>query len=346
VQDGGVSDSNGNASLFCISPTPGIWSVAEGSVDDVITSVPAPYAITCTNPLPGNTSTVAETAEQYRARVLQAGQAISQGMPSMLKTLVGQISGVTQRLISVVQQAGGGWSVIVGGGDPFQVGGAILEALFDVSTLVGSTLNVVGITQANPGVITLDKNHNYENGQVFQVNGALGMLPINGINLTATVVNEKQLSTGVNTSGFPAWTSGGAVTPNFRNQTPNIIDFPDVYTVPFITPPAQTLTLTASWNTTETNFVASASVAQLAAPALAGYVNSIYAGQPFNILEAEQTFLAAIAGLLLPSQISVLTFTVEINGVVTAPQAGTNLIFGDPESSLNATTGGMNVVQA
>lgn len=346
VQDGGVTDSNGNASLFCISPTVGTWAVAAGSVKDIITSVPVAWTMTCTNPLAGNTSTVAETNAQYRARVLQAGQAISQGVPAMLKTLVGLVSGVTQRLISTVQQAGGGWEVIVGGGDPYQVGGAILDALLDVSTLVGSSLNVTGITQANPGVVTTDKNHGYANGQVFQINGALGMLPIDGINLTATVVNEKQLQTGVNTTGFPPWTSGGVVTPNFRNQTVNLIDFPDVYSVTFVTPPSQAVSMTVLWNTTQSNFVLSSSVAQAAAPALANYINSIYAGQPINLIVAEEVFTTAVAGILQPSQISVLTFTVEINGIVTAPQAGTQLIVGDPESYFNTSSGSILVEQA
>ena len=346
VQDGGVTNSNGQASLFCQSPTVGTWSVTPNSVVNIVTSVPIQWTMTCTNPLAGNTSTVAETAEQYRARVIQGGQAISQGMFTKLKTLVGLVPGVTQRLISVLQQSGGGWEVIVGGGDPYLVAGAIADALFDISTLVGSVLNVTGITQANPGVVTLDKNHGYANGQVFQIAGALGMLGINGVNLTATVVNEKQLSVGINTTGYPAWTSGGVVTPNFRNVSVNIQDYPDVYTVDFVIPPAQTVTMNVSWNTTQSNFVLGASVAQLAAPALAAYINSIVVGQPINLLVAAETFTASVAGILLPYQISVLTFTVLINGVVTAPQSGTELVNGDPESYFTATTGSISVLQA
>ena len=81
-----------------------------------------------------------------------------------------------------------------------------------------------------------------------------------------------------------------------------------------------------------------------AAPALAAYVNSIYAGQPFNLLVAEQTFVAAVAGILQPSQISVITFTVEINGIVTAPQSGTQLVFGDPESYFSTPTTGSSIL--
>lgn len=343
VQDGGVTNSSGQVLLFCQAAIAGSWAVADNTVTQIITSVPSTITLTCTNPNPGISSAVSETSSQYRSRVLQAGQAISQGMTTMLKTLLGQVSGVQQRLISVLQQTGG-WEVICGGGDPYQVAGAIFDALFDISTLVGSTLNVTNITNANPGVITLDKNHGYANGQVFQVNGALGMLPINGISLTATVVDEKTLNCGVNTSGFPAWTSGGVVTPNLRNITVNISDFPDVYTIPFVNPPAQTVGLTVVWNTTEANFVAQASVAQAAAPALASYINSIQVGQPFNILVAEETFLTAVAGILQPSQVSVLTFTVTINGVVTSPMAGTKLVAGDPESYFTTPASGSSIL--
>jgi hypothetical protein len=346
VQDGGVTDANGQATLFCQASISGTWAIAPNSVTTVVTSVPSGFAMTCTNPEPGTAGAVAETAEQYRARVLQAGQAVAQGLISMLKTLVGQVTGVQQRLISVRQQSAGGWEVIAGGGDPYQVAGAIVAALPDVSTLVGSTLSVTNITQANPGVVTTDLNHNYANGQVATLNGVVGMTQVNGNSYTVTVVDEKRFSIGVSTLGFSPYVNGGVVTPNLRNVSVNITDFPDVYSVVFVNPPAQTVSMTVSWNTSQPNFVAGASVAQLAAPALADYVNSIVVGQPLNLLLAEQVFLKAIAGILQPSQVSVLDFTVRINGVVTAPQSGTKLVFGDPESYFSTTSGNITVTQA
>jgi hypothetical protein len=320
--------------------------VAIGTVNEIITQVPSQITITCTNLVPGVSGAVAETAEGYRARVIQGGQAVSQGMPTMLKTLVGQVSGVQQRLISPVQQVSGGWEVIVGGGDPYQVAGAIYDSVLDVSTLVGSVMSITNITQANPGVVTTLLNHGYSSGQVIQISGVLGMLPINGVNLTVTVIDEKDFSVGVNTIGYPAYISGGICTPNLRNVTVNITDFPDVYSVTFVNPPQQKVTMTVQWNTTETNFVSAASVAQVVAPAIANYINTIVVAQPINILVMEQVFIAAVAGILQPSQISLINFTVEINGVVTAPQAGTKLIFGDPESFFEATTAGILVEQA
>jgi hypothetical protein len=140
--------------------------------------------------------------------------------------------------------------------------------------------------------------------------------------------------------------SGGVVTPNLRTVTPNIIDYPDIYTVPYVNPPEQTVEMGVSYNTTAPNFVSQAQVAQLAAPALAGYVNSITVGQPINLLVASDVFATAVASVLLPSQISVLNFSVSINGVDTSPTAGTQLVPSDPESYFETTSAQITVSQA
>ncbi len=235
---------------------------------------------------------------------------------------------------------------MVGGGDPYLVAGAIFDALFDISTLVGSSLAVTNITNASPGVVTTLLNHGFSNGQVVQINGVVGMTQINGLNLTITVITEKTFSVGISTAGFSSYVSGGVVTPNLRIITVNITDYPDVYSIPFVNPPQQTVAMGISWNTTQPNFVGSAAVAQAVAPAMADYVNSIVVGQPINLLVAEEVFLTAVSGILQPSQVSLINFTVEINGVVTTPQGGTRLVLGDPESYFQASSAAMNVVQA
>jgi hypothetical protein len=346
VQDGGVTDANGLATLFCICTTVGNFVIAPFSVTTIITSVPSGITLTCTNSTAGTSSPAAETAAQYRARVLQAGQAISQGMTTMLKTLLGQVPGVQQRLISVQQQASGGFEVICGGGDPYLVAGAIFDAVLDFTTLVGSTMAVTNITQASPGVVTTLLNHGFANGQVVQINGVVGMTQINGLNLTIAVIDEKTFSVGISTSGFSMYVSGGVVSPNLRNVQVSIHDTPDIYSIVFVNPPNQQVTMTISWNTTLPNFVSAASVAQVVAPAMADYINSIVVGQPINLLVAEQVFLTAVTGILLPSQVSVINFTILIAGVTTAPEMGTDLVFGDPESYFSAVSSGIAVNQA
>lgn len=346
VQDGGIIESDGfSAQLFCQATTSGSWAVPSNTVTNVVTSYPTGITVTCTNPEAGVSGAAMETSEQYRARVLQAGQAVATGTASLLKTLLGEVEGVQARLVSIRQQTAA-WEVIVGGGDPYAVAYAIYNSGLNIATLEGSTLSVTAITQANPGKVTTDLNHGFTSGQTgVEMTGIVGMTPLNGVSLTVTVVNEKEFTVGINTSGYPAYVSGGVVTPNFRNVSPSIYDYPDIYTIPFVSPPQQTVTIAVVWNTTATNFVSVAAVAQLAAPALADYVNSIAVGGAMSVLVLESTFLAAVSSVLEASQVSSLSFAVSINGISTDPEMGTSLIFGDPESYFSTSTAGIAVTQ-
>lgn len=341
VQDGGVIGEDGQSdALFCLADVPGTWAVPTNTVNEIVTSVPTGFEMTVNNPLAGTPGGDAETEESFRARVLRAGQAISQGMATMLKTLVGQVSGVQQRLVSVIQQVGGGWTIIVGGGDPYKVAYAIFTALFDVSTLVGSTINVTNISSANPGVVTTDLNHGYETGQTgVVITGVVGMVPINGAALPAiTVIDEKSFSIGISTLPYPAYVSGGVVNPNLRNVSVNINDYPDIYSIPFVNPPQQTVAIALTWNTSADNFVSSAAVAQLGNPALVAYVNSIPVGAPMNLFEMQTVFQEAISSVLAPALLTRMVFQVSINGIGVEPSAGTGIIAGDPESYFLTST--------
>jgi hypothetical protein len=252
-------------------------------------------SVTVSNPSPGTPGVAAENESDFRTRVLQAGLAASQGMPRYLKTLVGQVPGVQQNLISVLQQAGGGWEVIVGGGDTYQVALAIFQGIGDPSTIVGSVMSISNITQANPAVVTTALNHGYSNGQIVTAFNVLGMNQTNGVPLTVTVIDEKNFSTGLNTStGYSVYISGGYLTPNLRNNSVSIVDYQDTYNIVFVSQPQQTLAITVTWNTSAVNFVGGAAVEQLGNPALVVYVNAIAVGQPMNLFELQATFQTAI----------------------------------------------------
>jgi hypothetical protein len=171
--DGGVIGSDGQSdALFALATQTGTWSVPAGTVTQMVTSVPSGYPLTFTNLTPGTPGTGSETETDYRSRVLQGQLAASQGMLRYLKTLLGAVSNVQSRLISALPQAGGGWEIIVGGGDPYAVAYAIYKAVPDISTLVGSTLSVVDITKANPGVVETNLNHLFAPGQVIKIAGS------------------------------------------------------------------------------------------------------------------------------------------------------------------------------
>lgn len=349
VQDGGVIGSDGNSEpLFCLASQSGTWAVPANTVNQLVTSVPADIELSCINPLAGTPGLPQEDETAYRAQVLQAGRAASQGMASYLKTLLYNVPGVQQRLVSVRQQpqsVGGGWEVIVGGGDQYQVANAIFQGLFDISTLQGSVMNVTAITQANPGVVTTQLNHGLTTGTVALINGIVGMTELNNEPLTVTVLTEKTFSVGVDTTSFFAYISGGVVQPNPRNVSVAINSYPDVYFIPFVLPPQQTVEIIATWNTTATNFVAAGAIAQAAAPALVDYVNSVPVGQPMNEYEMIAVFQQATASILPNSLLTRLVFTVSINGQGVSPDAGTGIFAGDPESYFFATDASVQVAQ-
>jgi hypothetical protein len=345
VQDGGIIATGGvSAPLYCLAILQGSWDVEPNTVTTIITSLPAGVSITCTNPTAGVEGAAAQTAESYRADVIQAGLAAATGMTALLKTALRNVSGVQSRLVSVQSQSPG-WLIIVGGGDPYQVAYAIWSSLFDVSTIVPSSLMVESVTVANPGVVATNLTHGFATGQVINIAGALGMTEINNTPLTVTVLSENTFSIGVNTSSYPAYTGGGVVTPNLRNISASVYDAPDTYLIPIVNPLQQMVTMTITWNTTSNNYVSDTAMAQAAQPAIAAYVNSIAAGQAMNLFELQATFQAATALILPTVLLTRMVFAVTIGGVGVSPESGTGIIAGDTQSYFITTASAITVTQ-
>lgn len=427
VQEGAIIGDDGQSlPVYCVSQTAGSWAVPAGTVTALITPPPSGFTLSVINPEPGIPAASAETATQYRTRVLRAGLAASQGMARYLRTLLSNVPGVQDRLVGIQQQPGGGWLIIVGGGDPYEVAFTIYQALFDISELVGSTNHVVSITLASPALVTTDINHGYFPGsnvvlsdsnpvdydgtfavvtvpgekaftlgtrypanQIASLTWAAGvvtaifLLPhgvtagstfvlvgtvpaaYNGTFVADTVPNattityalaadpgadtvQGQLQAGIanfSTVGFPAYVGSAVATPNARNLTVSITDFPDSYLIQYVVPPQQSVTCTVRWDTNSPNFVSPAAVAQLATPALVAYINSIIVGQPINTLQMADAFQNAIVSILPPMYLSVLTFQIAINGVGTAPLPGTHIVRGDPQSFFFSTDSDFDVGQ-
>jgi hypothetical protein len=125
----------------------------------------------------------------------------------------------------------------------------------------------------------------------------------------------------------------------------SITDYPDVYNITFINPPLQTVAVVCTWNTTATNYVSSAAVAQLGSPAIVGYINGLPVGSPINLFELQNVFQSAVSSVLDPNLLTRLVFTVSINGIGTAPLSGTGIVVGDPESYFSTSTTAVSVVQ-
>ena len=345
VRSGGVIGAGGTSSpIYALASIQGSWAVPADSVTQLITSIPAGVVLTVNNPTDGIPGTSAQTEAEYRAQVLQAGLAVSQGMPTALRTSLQKVSGVQARLISV-RQRGDGWQIIVGGGDPYEVAYAIFQGLFDISSLVGSIMVVTDITQDNPGVVTTELNHGYSDGDDVTFADVVGMTQVNDNTYTVTVIDEKTFSIDADTTGFSAYVSGGVLMPNSRNVEVSVYDYPDTYLIKFIQPPQQIVDIVLEWNTTSTNLVSAAAVQQLGAPAIAGYINSIVVGQPINVFEMQAVFQEAVVSLIPTPQLSRMVFTVSINGVSSPPISGTGLIEGDPESYFYTDTTHIDIQQ-
>lgn len=272
VQDGTVIPASGpSPQVLAVATQAGSFAIPAASVTQVVTSVPAGYTVAVTNPQAGTPSAGAESVASYRSRIMTAWKASATGVPAYLSTLLTQIIGVQPRLVSV-KQANGGWEIICGGGDQSLVAGAILSAVPDISTLVGSSTSP-------------------------------------------------------------------------RNVIVSLYQNPNTYSIVYVNPPSQVVTISVTWNTTQPNFTAGPTINQQVVAPLQSYINSIPVGQPINLLELDATFEAAAQPTLMPQSISALAYVISVNGSIVTPTAGTNIIPSDPESYFSAATGSVVVTQ-
>jgi hypothetical protein len=347
-QSGGVCGMDGQTlALYALATRPGAWSVPPSTVVEMITSVPSGVALSVTNPVAGVPSTMGEPISVWRERCWTAGLAASTGMARYLKTLLGNVPGVQQRLVAVRQNPDATYTVICGGGDPYQVAYAIWQADFYTPGLSGAVIEVAGISNADPMVVTTAGNHNLVTGDIEILSGVVGMPYVNDQPYAVTVINPKQFSIPVDGTPMGKYQYGGTVTPNPINEYVTITDPPDTYLIPFAIPPQETVVIVATWQTDSPNYVSDAAMAQAAAPALVGYINSLQAGiTPINFNVMNSVFLNAVSTILPAESIIDLTFTVSVNGVGALPQAGTQVIYGDPYSYFYTDLASVSVVRA
>lgn len=271
VQGGGVIPGGGTSSpISAIAIQPGSFGVPQNTVNQIKTSVPSSVILTVNNPVAGTPGGQVESWYSFRQRVLQSGLVACSSSARGIKTFLGVVPGVQANLISV-QPASGGFRVIAGGGDIYQVAYAIFSAIDNPASLQGSAI------------------------------------------------------------------SAG------RDVTVTLIDPPNTYNIKFVRPPAQTVTMSATWNTPLTSFTGGGAFPGLVQPPLVAYINSITAGTPINVLEMNAIFQNAVAALLDPTLLTRLVFSVTINGTLTAPGSGTYQVSGDPESSFFTAIDGSGI---
>ncbi|EQA0818073.1 hypothetical protein BFQ63_001677 [Escherichia coli] len=139
-----VPESGQSEPVYCVATTSGSWAVPEGTVTQVITSVPKDQPVKCTNLTAGMPGQEAQTWASYRAEVKESGMFGVQGTPDCFKAMLKSVSGVRENLISFRQSSLGKWVAVVGGGDPYDVAYAIYKSVPDISKLTNDVSNPSG----------------------------------------------------------------------------------------------------------------------------------------------------------------------------------------------------------
>lgn len=349
--DGGVVGTDGESlPIHAVATTPGTWAVPPGTVTSFVTSVPQDITLAVVNTAAGIPSIASETETSFRTRTLVAGLAASTGMDRYLKTLLWNIPGVVQRLVSVRQNINTGrWMILVGGGDPYQVAWSIYYALFDIQTLDRPDIQIANIQKTNPMIITTVNNHNLATGNPETIYGVNGIPSLNQQQYEVTVIDPKNITIpvdGTNPAVVGNYLNGGFMTPNPILQQINLNSYPDNYIIPFILPPQELVTMVVTWNTDSPNYVSPDAVSQAAVPALVDYINSLYVGtSPINIVNMEAVFINAIIDIVNGENITALDFAVDFGGTGHLPTPGTKVIYGDPNSYFYTTSVNVTVVQ-
>jgi len=280
----------------------------------------------------------------FRERCFTAGLAASTGMTRYLKTLVGNIPGVTFRLIGVRQQ-GDQYVAMVGGGDQYQVAYAIWQSNFYTPGLAGAEISVANISNTNPVTITTQYNHNLVTGDVETIMGTVRTYLLNGLPMPITVTGPKTFTMPIDATMWGTYLSGGVVYPNPINMFVSIMDEPDSYVIPFVNPPQETVNIILVWRTNSLNYVNPDSIAQAAVQPIVDYVNSLPVGTtPLNLNVMTQVFLEAIADII-PGELMIdIEWTISINGIGVYPSVG-QTIFGDPNSFFWTQNGNVVIVE-
>lgn len=346
-QTGGICDINGSTlPIYALATIAGSWAVLPNTVIEMITSVPADIPLSVSNPVAGIPSLTGEPISVFRERCWTAGLAASTGMGRYLKTIVGNIPGVVNRLISV-QTVDNQFVVIVGGGDPYQVAYGIWTADFYTPGLTGAIIRIAGISNTNPITITTNNNHNLLTGDVeliTEIEGGMDIL--NNQQYPITVTGDQTFTIPVDGTSLGTYQGGGVISPNPINAYVSVSDFPDTYVIPFVIPPQELVTMTITWFTDSPNYVSPDAIAQAVAPAIIDYINSLPAGTtPINLNVLNKVFLDATSTIMVGEFIIDLEFAISINGVGRFPSAGTQVIFGDPYSYFFVESNGVIVIK-
>jgi len=346
VIDGVIIDGGGTSQpTTVVAVNPGSWPVPANTVNQIVSSIPPGFTLTCNNPNAGTPGTEdPESFASYRTRIFSAYRAAAVGMPSTIRTNLWAVPGVEQRSVTIQTPSTGGVLVLASGGGENEIALAIYDSVGDPTRLVGSVNVISGITKATHGQVTTSLKHGLLVGAAVTISGS-NPTNYNGTSTIFAVIDDFNFTITVDTSAFPSYVGSAVLTPNPRNVTVPILDYPDTFQIPFANPLTQIVTGTVTWNTNLPNFTQAAAVNQAALQPLVDYVNALPTGQPLNTFEMAAVFQAATVAILPNQNLTRLVFAIDIDGVGVAPGSGTGEVQGDTQSLLTAAANAFTIAQ-
>jgi len=353
TQAASIINSTGMSNtVYCVASQSGSWAVPANTVTIISSSVPPGVTLTVNNPNAGIPSSGVQDPGDYRSQVLNAGLSNPSGTPTAIKSALANVPGVIDSLISV-KVAGyynpDRFEVIVGGGDPTAIAGAIFNSCGDPNSLGASVMQVATVTTGTTTTIVTNLVTGFTTGESVVISGATGITGINGT-WTITTVSGNPFAFTISYNSSGTYTGGGVVTVGStgtipRNVSVTVYDQPDSYVIPFVIPPQQPVLVQITWNTTSTNVVSNSAIQTLSTAPVQAYINGLGPGQPINIYELQYVFQQAVVSLIPTPLLTHIAVQVTLNGVVTPPISDTGIILGDPEGYYYVSSTGVTTVR-
>jgi hypothetical protein len=168
-----------------------------------------------------------------------------------------------------------------------EFGNLYIRVIKDGEQVLEANKTITGITQANPAVVT-SASHGFSNGDEVYISGVVGMTQVNGLKfiVAGATANTFQL-TGINSTGYTAYSSGGTAARVFTLVTPYVeadlfdlsfVQSADVMTIchPTYAPRDLTRTGHAAWTLTAITFAPSVATPTGQATAVTGSTGTTY----------------------------------------------------------------------
>lgn len=327
--------------VTALATSSGVWAVVPNTVTGLVTSVPKDIDLKVNNRAYGIPAAEAETRYDFRDRVWEAGMSSIEGIPKTVRTALSKVNNVNPRLVSM-PQVDGKFVIMCGGGDYYEMAGAVFNSIGDFTRLVLTTLQIDSLSTGETTTVKTNMAHGFSTGSKVQLNDVFGWDDINGKTYTATVLNPNMFTIDADSSGL-SWTGTGYVTPNVRNHLITVSDWPDEYKIPLVVPMEQDVKVNFQWRTDGTSYLNNETILSLIDFPVRDYINNIYAGNVINLNTLKEIFLDSTSGSINRDRFTYLRVTVTVDGSITEPDTDTDVVSGDRFSYFFADTGSVSV---